>query len=339
LTTVTVSDTALTHLRFTPNAHWETLFSVMLLARAEGPSRYAYRSWARAATAALGRGEGAQFRDWVATWPEARLPRFLLFTDIPANGDTRPAVQRIAALDPQEVRERLRQEYGTAVPSAFRCFERDPAGALRRFCAGLHDYWECALAGMWPQIAGAVEAEVGFRARTLVGSGVDGLLSSLHTRIHWRRPLLKADTGTDAEELRCSSGLVVVPLHFACERVLVAGSEAGTVHVAYQCGHSPSPGPSPLDTPGDVGHRRLALLLGRSRAAVAQCLMAPTTTTALAGRLALSPSTVSEHLSVLVTARLAVRRRSSNQVFYELSANGRALVSRFSDGIPGGRGE
>jgi DNA-binding transcriptional ArsR family regulator len=67
--------------------------------------------------------------------------------------------------------------------------------------------------------------------------------------------------------------------------------------------------------------------------------MAPTTTTALAGRLALSPSTVSEHLSVLVTARLAVRRRSSNQVFYELSANGRALVSRFSDGISGGRGE
>jgi hypothetical protein len=59
-------------------------------------------------------------------------------------------------------------------------------------------------------------------------------------------------------------------------------------------------GPPPRARSG--GDDRLAILLGRGRAAVMRTLVVPTTTTAVADRVRLAPSTVSQHLSALAAA-------------------------------------
>lgn len=77
----------------------------------------------------------------------------------------------------------------------------------------------------------------------------------------------------------------------------------------------PEPGPA------------LARLLGANRAAVLAALDAPSTTTALAHRLGLAPSSVSGQLSVLRDAGLLTSRRHGHQVLYERTPLGIALAA------------
>jgi DNA-binding transcriptional ArsR family regulator len=60
----------------------------------------------------------------------------------------------------------------------------------------------------------------------------------------------------------------------------------------------------------------LGNLLGRTRAAVLGLTAVPTSTTAIARELGQSPSTISQHLSVLREAGLVNARRSGKSVLY-----------------------
>lgn len=78
-----------------------------------------------------------------------------------------------------------------------------------------------------------------------------------------------------------------------------------------------------------AGHTPDALvrLLGRGRATVLAALTDPTTTTALARRPDLAPSSVSVHLTTLRDAGLLVARRYGHQVLYERTPLGMAPAS------------
>ena len=71
----------------------------------------------------------------------------------------------------------------------------------------------------------------------------------------------------------------------------------------------------------------LARLLGRGRAAVLAGLSDPASTTGLARRHGLAPSTVSAHLSVLREAGLLGARRQGHQVLYARTPLGDAVVA------------
>ena len=73
----------------------------------------------------------------------------------------------------------------------------------------------------------------------------------------------------------------------------------------------------------------LAALLGETRARIALHLAVPASTTGLAERLELAPSTVSRHLSALHDTGLAERVRRGPVVLYRLSARGSALLDLF----------
>jgi DNA-binding transcriptional ArsR family regulator len=72
------------------------------------------------------------------------------------------------------------------------------------------------------------------------------------------------------------------------------------------------------------------LLLGAPRARLLEALCSPATTTALARRLAVTPSAVSQHLAVLHRGGLVDRHRSGRTVLYQTSELGLALL----DGAP-----
>jgi DNA-binding transcriptional ArsR family regulator len=73
----------------------------------------------------------------------------------------------------------------------------------------------------------------------------------------------------------------------------------------------------------------LAALLGVTRATVALALAMPSTTSELADRLSLAPSTVSRHLSALREAGLADQTRRGPNVYYRLTARGSGLLDLF----------
>ena len=69
------------------------------------------------------------------------------------------------------------------------------------------------------------------------------------------------------------------------------------------------------------------LLLGAPRARVLGALCSPATTTALARRLGVTPSAVSQHLAVLYRGGLVDRWRSGRTVLYQTSELGLALLA------------
>ena len=75
------------------------------------------------------------------------------------------------------------------------------------------------------------------------------------------------------------------------------------------------------------GHEEAAeALLGAPRVRLLSALRSPATTTALARRLGVTPSAVSQHLAVLHRGGLVDKRRSGRVVLYQTTALGLALL-------------
>jgi DNA-binding MarR family transcriptional regulator len=97
----------------------------------------------------------------------------------------------------------------------------------------------------------------------------------------------------------------------------------------------PARGIAELWQPVRTGHSEaLGRLLGQTRAALLESLAEPASTSTLARRHALAPSTVSQHLAVLHSAMLISRRRHRHAVIYQRTALGTELAR---GGLPAGR--
>ena len=125
-------------------------------------------------------------------------------------------------------------------------------------------------------------------------------------------------------------GLLFVPSAFTWPRP--SASMEAQPFVVY-----PARGIASLWEPGRAAPpAALAALLGRRRAAVLAALHAPRSTTELARALALSPGSVSQHLSVLRDAGLANAHRVGRVVLYVRSPTGDALVGQLRDATAAG---
>jgi DNA-binding transcriptional ArsR family regulator len=86
---------------------------------------------------------------------------------------------------------------------------------------------------------------------------------------------------------------------------------------------------SPL---GETLRAVVEALLGTPRARLLGALRSPATTSALARRLGVTPSAVSQHPTVLHRGELVDRQRSGRTVLYQASALGLALLGRAAPG-------
>jgi DNA-binding transcriptional ArsR family regulator len=223
------------------------------------------------------------------------------------------------------IEEQLTKYYpGGDLPDDLAPFRADRSGALNRLADALAVYWDAAIAPYWPAMRSALDEEVLLRARALAADGPDALLDKLHERILWKRPVLTLikplEHSFEARDMR----LLLVPLIFSRGALSCSTDHPEVMMVTYQSRGSAllastPPGAAPA---GD----RLAILVGRGRAAVLRALATPATTTGLAGALGLAPSTVSEHLSGLQAAGVVHRRRAGRRVLYGLEPAGVALV-------------
>jgi DNA-binding transcriptional ArsR family regulator len=205
---------------------------------------------------------------------------------------------------------------------------RDSRRAFERLADGIAAYWEAVIAPFWPAMRNSLDEEVLLRARSLAADGPDALLARLHDRIRWERPVLTLVKSLEYSFEAVDQRLLLVPLIFSRGALVCSSDHPDVVMVTYQSRGAAvlADGPAPA-SPDD----RLALLVGRGRAAVLRALTVPATTTALATVLGLAPSTVSEHLSGLQAAGVVHRRRAGRRVLYELEPAGLALVNLLAD--------
>jgi DNA-binding transcriptional ArsR family regulator len=199
-----------------------------------------------------------------------------------------------------------------------------PRALLAELADALEAYWSQVLAPhWWPRARSVLESDIVYRARTLAERGADGLFGDLTHRLHWTDGALTIHWDRpmdlpDAEVHVAGRGLVLAPTCFSHGAITTIDKDAppwisyparGRATMAETL-HPPPHGPA------------LERLLGLPRARLLTLLAEPASTTELAHRLGVTPSAVSQHLAVLVAARLATRARHGRMVLYARSTLG-----------------
>ncbi|MEJ8652875.1 DUF5937 family protein [Streptomyces sp. MS1.AVA.3] len=234
---------------------------------------------------------------------------------------------RLRATDPALARAEMAKSLagtpGAAQSARGRAALADPARAVRELAEVTERAWRVLIAPDWPRLRALLEAEIAYRSRQLADGGLQRLFADLHPRVSWSGDTLTVRTRTDVARMQDldGRGVLLLPSVFVWPDVVSGFEPPWQPTVIY-----PARGIGGLWTEPETGPA-LARLLGANRAAVLAALDTPSTTTALAHRLGLAPSSVSVHLSVLRDAGLLASRRHGHQVLYERTPLGITLAA------------
>ncbi|WP_030811797.1 DUF5937 family protein [Streptomyces sp. NRRL S-337] len=233
---------------------------------------------------------------------------------------------RLRATDPELARAEMAKSLagtpGAAESARGRAALADPARAVQQLADATERAWHALLAPDWPRLRALLEAEIAYRSRQLADGGLRRLFADLHPRLTWSGGTLTVRTRSDFLQTQDldGRGVLLLPSVFAWPDVVSGFDPPWQPTVIY-----PARGIGGLWAEPAAGPA-LARLLGPKRAAVLTALDAPSSTTALARRLGLAPSSVSSHLSVLRAAGLLTSRRHGHEVLYEQTPLGLALL-------------
>jgi DNA-binding transcriptional ArsR family regulator len=235
----------------------------------------------------------------------------------------------LRATPDDQVRASLRRVFGSGrwPDSATDLFER-PRETLAEIAAEVADYHDRLIAPHWERMRSVLEADISYHAELLAGGGARSLFSELHPGLRWSAgKLLMTDAETwpgDPQVTLGPDGLVLVPSVFNWPDWSIKLATSTQTTLLYPARGAATVWASSEATSADV--TAVELLLGAPRARLLGALCSPATTTALARRLGVTPSAVSQHLAVLHRGGLVDRHRSGRTVMYQTSELGLALL-------------
>ncbi|MFD9909396.1 DUF5937 family protein [Streptomyces sp. NPDC059063] len=309
--------------RFAVSPLWETQEAVRTLKR---PERHGYHpQWLRRIR------ETSEGLDLTAVWllmpSRGHSPDFL---GPPPLGPAATFDEEIAAVrraDPEAARDdmarALAETPGAAETPAGRRLLAEPARAVRELADAMEAAWHALLAPHWPRLRALLEADVTYHSRRLAEVGLGALLPELDRRLTWESGTLTARWRGRHERHLDGQGLVLMPSVFSWPDVVSGYDPPWQPTLVY-----PARGIAGLwAAPDEHTPEALVRVVGRTRATLLTCLAEPATTSALAHRLALAPSSVSAQLTALRDAGLLVARRYGHQVLYERTPLGMALAT------------
>jgi DNA-binding transcriptional ArsR family regulator len=255
--------------------------------------------------------------DFLGPPPEEPYPRF------------EDELSRVRATDPAlahaEMARSLACTPGLAESPRGRAALDDPAASVRRLADLTEQAWQVLVAPEWARHRAVLEADIAHRSRQMADAGLDALLTGLHPDVDWTDGTLTLPVRGDMADAQLADGrgVLLMPSVFVWPDVVSGFARPWQPTVIY-----PARGMGALRT-DEVPRppQSLARLLGRQRAAVLAGLEDPSSTTDLARRHGLAPSTVSAHLSVLREAGLLGSRRQGLHVLYGRTALGDAVVA------------
>jgi DNA-binding transcriptional ArsR family regulator len=233
-------------------------------------------------------------------------------------------LSRIAATPPTQINRELEWRFdGETLPQALWSLHDSPPAGLQQLCVEMLAFWEAAIVADWKRMIAIGQADMIYRSRKLAEAGARAVLDDLHPKIRWNDAGLIWERPHDQLVDLHGRGLLLVPT------VLSWPGLSGLLDERWQQPALVYP-PRGLESfwePDEHDDQDpLGELLGHRRARILRRLEQPTSTSVLVRQLGYSLGGVSEHLSVLRRAGLAIARRDGQRVLYERNAAGDALV-------------
>ncbi|MFD7818673.1 DUF5937 family protein [Streptomyces sp. NPDC059785] len=204
----------------------------------------------------------------------------------------------------------------------------DPVRMIEELSGLLEEVWHTLVEPDWPGLRALLEADIAFHSRRLAELGLGGLLPEISSRCGWHAGTLTVEWRGEHERHLGGQGLVLMPSVFGWPDVMCSYEPPWQPTLVYPARGIGGLAAEPAARVPDA----LVRLLGRGRAAVLTALDDPATTSALAHRLGLAPSSVSAQLTTLRDAGLLVSRRYGHQVLYERTPLGIALAAVHDQG-------
>lgn len=308
---VPMSAAALARSRFVVSPVGEALDGVRALA---DPSFGAHlATWVRWARPRL-RGLDFTLLD-AAVRTGGYVPDFLV--PVPPEGDRTIAASlaAIRATPPDRVRAELELAYrGRPLPVRLQLALADGEQALLdQLTRELHTFWRVAMQPWWPGIEAALDDDIDHRGRVMARHGAEIMLAQLDRALRWDDACLQIGVPESFVADWADTGVVFAPSVFGGSRIYVSMQPWAPSMIYYPVRRRGPNGAQLNVATARHGHTEL---LGRTRAAILGLLARPLSTTDLAARLDLSPSTVSYHLGVLYRAGLVDRHRDRRRVVY-----------------------
>ncbi|MES9524592.1 ArsR/SmtB family transcription factor [Streptomyces capoamus] len=309
--------------RFALSPLWETHEAVRTLKR---PDRQGYHApWLRRIRAAAAGLDLAPL--WLLMPRRGHSPDWLGRPPIGPAATFEEEIAAVRASDPEAAREDTARSLactpGAPESARARAWLADPARMVRELADRLEEAWRVLVEPDWLRLRALLDADVAFHSRRLAEVGLGRLLPELDPRLSWNGRTLTLALHTEHARDLDGQGLVLMPSVFSWPDVVTGFEPPWQPTLVY-----PARALAGLWTdPGTRTPETLVRLLGRNRATVLTALTGPATTSTLAHRLGLAPSSVSAHLTTLRDAGLLTARRYGHQVLYERTPLGLALAS------------
>jgi DNA-binding transcriptional ArsR family regulator len=329
-----VADLAATRFAISPLS--ETTKALLLLAN---PGRSSVNlPWVRWARAQLARRPLQMPRLWPLIVNGLGVyPEFL----VPAPAVKTPGVEdelaRLRATRAEAVRASLGRVFGDHPwpDSAKELFER-PRESLAEMSAEFAEFHDRLILPYWERIQFVLDADISYRAGLLAGGGARSLFSDLHPDLRWSDGTLTmndTDEGPSVFRIMLGpDGVVLMPSVFNWPMVSLSRATSTQTTLLYPARGAATVWHGGLAAAGAGDPEAVELLLGAPRARLLEALCSPATTSALARRLGVTPSAVSQHLAVLHRGGLVDRQRSGRIVLYQTSELGLALLNQNDTG-------
>ncbi|WP_327361190.1 ArsR/SmtB family transcription factor [Streptomyces sp. NBC_01296] len=191
--------------------------------------------------------------------------------------------------------------------------------ALAATVAGqLERLWQGTLRPLWPELRDRMESDIGRRADSAARSGFAAMADLLAPSLGWRDGGVDIDLGRGCRSPDHAELSGRAAADFA---ILTPSAFSRTAMYCLDTDGAPDKQPLtvvyPLPPAEEAGRAGLGELIGETRGRVLAELADPRTTAELAGRLYLSPATVSYHLGILHRSGLLSRTRRARQVYYQ----------------------
>jgi DNA-binding transcriptional ArsR family regulator len=173
----------------------------------------------------------------------------------------------------------------------------------------------------WPRLTAGYQAEVALQAEAFARRGMRGVLTSACPGAAWDGSTLQIPARASRTIDLAGHGMTLMPSVLWRGRPLYSRHPDGSLLMIYSAAT-----PLPLLTAGP-GSGSLAALLGTTRAAILTLTAAAPTTTELACRAGVSPSSASEHARVLRDNGLITTTRTGKAVRHALTRLGNHLLA------------
>jgi DNA-binding transcriptional ArsR family regulator len=307
--------------RFACSPAWETLGAVRTLV--DSRSRAYHAPWHRVVQ---GRIAQLNLAPLLATQPlHGYVPDFLTPPPRVPWPRLRDQVAEIRMTPPSQVARELELcRDSVPEPAARGLLDRllrDPEAGREVLASQMNVAWLQLVAPFWIRVRTLLARDVDERSRMLADHGLRHVLGQLDPRISWTRRGISIADLSDTVASVGERGLVLMPSAYLWPHVAAVVEPPWQPTIAY-----PARGIAELWRTPPASSEAVARLLGRTRALVLSSLDHPTSTTALAAMLELSPAGASRHLLALRDAGLISAGRRGHEVRYRRTPLGSALL-------------